>query len=122
MAKHPRLQLRGHIYYFRCRVPGDLLAHYGKAVITYSFGTKDGSTAVKLVRQASAQQDELLPVSRTLPLSRHCGSLELHRAEIANGRVTPARIVETLNVIEHISPSLISRPVDLAGNPLGFQR
>ena len=69
-----------------------------------------------------ARGDELLPVSRTPPLS-HCGDpFEFHRADIANGRVAPGRVVEAFDIIEHISPGLVSCPVDLAGNPLGFER
>ena len=57
MAKHPRLQLRVHTYQFRCKVPGDLQEHFGKAEITRSLGTKDHRDALKTVRQESAKQD-----------------------------------------------------------------
>ena len=63
---------------------------------------------------------ELLPVWWTPPLSRHGDPLEFHRADIANGRVAPGRVVEAFDIIEHVGPGLVSCLVDLAGNPLGF--
>jgi hypothetical protein len=48
--------------------------------------------------------------------------LELDGADIAQCRVPSPRVVEALDVIEHIRPGIIPRPVDLAGYALGFQR
>ena len=64
---------------------------------------------------------ELLPVWWTPPLSRCGDPLEIHRADIANGRVAPGRVVEAFDIVEHICPSLVSCPVDLAGDALGFE-
>ena len=72
--------------------------------------------------QAVVVVSELCPVSRTLGLSRVCDPLEFHRAEIANGRVPSARVVEAFDIIEHIGPCLVACAVDLAGHTLGFQR
>src|SRR5690554_6005139 len=47
--------------------------------------------------------------------------LELYRTEVAEGRVASARIVEALDVIEHISTCLIAGPIHLARSPLGLQ-
>ena len=65
--------------------------------------------------------DELLPVWWTLSLSCRRDPLEFHRADIANGRVSSAWVVEAFDIFEHIGPSLVSRPVNLAGNPFGFE-
>jgi len=65
---------------------------------------------------------ELLPVSRTPGLSRCGDPLEFHRAEIANGRVAPGWVVEAFDIIEHVGAGIVSCPVDLAGDPLGFER
>ena len=70
----------------------------------------------------SGDRCELSPISRTPGLSRVCDPLEFHRAEIADGRVPSARVVEAFDIIEHIGPCLVACAVDLAGDPLGFQR
>ena len=88
-----------------------------------SLADEDGTMGFSGLKADPGQPNlELLLVSRAPPLGRRCGSLEFHRAEIANGRVIPARVVESFDIIEHISRSLISCPVGLAGDPLGFQR
>ena len=65
---------------------------------------------------------ELLPGWWTPPLSHRGDPLEFHRADIANGRVAPGRVVEPFDIIEHVGPSMVSRSINLAGNPLGFER
>jgi hypothetical protein len=55
-------------------------------------------------------------------LSLHSLLLELDGAQIAQCRVPSPRVVEALDVVEHIRPGVIPRPVDLAGCPLGLQR
>jgi hypothetical protein len=65
---------------------------------------------------------ELLPVWWTPSLSRRGDPLEFHRADIANGRVAPGRVVDAFDIVEHISPGQMSCPVDLAGDTLGFER
>ena len=58
MCRHPRLKRRGVVYYFRCKLPADLIAHYGTKEITKSLGTTDPAEALLLVRQVSARQDQ----------------------------------------------------------------
>ena len=48
--------------------------------------------------------------------------LEVHGAEIPQGRVTARRIVEALDIVEHIGPCLIPRPVGFSRDAFGFQR
>jgi hypothetical protein len=52
----------------------------------------------------------------------HSAGLERHGAEIAQLRMTSARIVEALDVVEDIGTGLIAGAVDLARRPLGLQR
>lgn len=58
MCKHPRLQRRGAVYWFRCKIPVVLIAHYRKREIVKSLKTSDPQEALKRVRQLSAQQDQ----------------------------------------------------------------
>jgi len=58
MTKHTRLTRRGAVYQFRCRIPADLVGHYGKQEITESLRTKDPTAALRLVRARSLQQEE----------------------------------------------------------------
>ena len=51
---------------------------------------------------------ELLLVWWTGSLARGGAPLELHRAEIADGRVPSLRVVKPLDVVEHIGPSLVA--------------
>ena len=46
--------------------------------------------------------------------------LEIHRAEIANGRIPPPRIVEAPDGVEHIGARLVAGAVNSAAQP-GFQ-
>ncbi len=48
--------------------------------------------------------------------------LEVHGAEIAQGRVPACGIVEAFDVIEHVLPCLIGRAVGFACDPFGLQR
>jgi hypothetical protein len=41
MSKHPRLQRRGAVYWFRVKIPKDLIAHFGRREIAYSLRTSD---------------------------------------------------------------------------------
>lgn len=52
------LTKRGSVYYFRRKVPLDLIAVYGKAEIMFSLGTKDRSVANPLARKFGVQYDE----------------------------------------------------------------
>lgn len=57
--KHPRLWCRNGIYYFRCKVPKDLLIQYhGRKLIQRSLNTHDPREAKRLVILESAKQEE----------------------------------------------------------------
>jgi integrase len=58
MCKHPRLQRRGAIYWFRCRIPADLVQHYGRREILKSLRTRDPREAVRLARSLSEDQEQ----------------------------------------------------------------
>jgi hypothetical protein len=47
---------------------------------------------------------------------------ELHGTEIAQCGVPSPRIVEALDIVEHVGLGLIPRSLDLAGYPLGLER
>ena len=64
----------------------------------------------------------LLPVRWTPSLVCLGQRLEIHRAEIADGRVSSPRVVEALDVVEHVGAGLVAGAVDAAAYPLGFQR
>lgn len=56
MPLQTRLHRRGPAYYFRARVPADLLPYLGKEV-KYSLKTKDRTVANRKVREASVAFD-----------------------------------------------------------------
>jgi integrase len=59
MPKQTHLHNRRGTYYFRCRVPVDLLDYYApKKEISRSLKTKDYKQALKLVRTETVRQDE----------------------------------------------------------------
>lgn len=63
--KHPRLWCRNGSYYFRCKVPNDLLTHYrGRKLIQRSLNTHDPREAKRLVILESAKQEEEFAVLR----------------------------------------------------------
>jgi len=68
------------------------------------------------------QRVGLLPVRWTPSLVCLGQRLEIHRAEIADGRVSSPRVVEALDVVEHVCAGLVAGAVDAAAYPLGFQR
>ena len=47
--------------------------------------------------------------------------LELYRTDVPERRMTARRVVEPLDVVEHISAGLFSGPVHLPGRALGLQ-
>ena len=47
--------------------------------------------------------------------------LELYRTDVAERRMPARRVVEALDVVEHVGPRLLSRPVHLSGRALGLQ-
>ncbi len=44
---------------------------------------------------------------------------ELNRADVTDRRVAPDSVVEPLDVIEHIGPRFVTRPIDLAPDAFG---
>ena len=85
-------------------------------------GKQWGQAMIPSDRYGLSIRIELLPASRTLGLSRCGDPLEFHRADIAVGRVAAGWVVEAFDIIEHVGPGIVSCPVDLAGDPLGFER
>ena len=47
--------------------------------------------------------------------------LELYRTDVAQRRMAPGRVVEPLDVIEHISAGLFPGPVHLSSRALSLQ-
>jgi len=62
---------RGAVYYFRARVPADLVAHYGKRELFASLKTKDKPEALSKARAERVRLDQELAHTRTL-LSTGC--------------------------------------------------
>ena len=58
MSKHPRLIRRGAVYYFRCKIPGDLIDHYRKREIVESLRTNNATEALRKVRTRSERQEQ----------------------------------------------------------------
>ena len=58
MSKHPRLMRRGAVYYFRCKIPTDLIDHYDKREIVESLRTKNATEALRKVRKRSEAQEQ----------------------------------------------------------------
>lgn len=59
MPPHPRLKQRGNVYQFRCAVPRDIQDTYGKEEIGWSLRTSDYQEALKRLRKASAEADQM---------------------------------------------------------------
>ena len=57
MPNHPRLHLRGNVYYHRATVPDDIAATYPKTEETFSLRTSNFHEALVKLRQASAEVD-----------------------------------------------------------------
>ena len=55
-------------------------------------------------------------------LGLHSSVLERHGAYVAQLRVASPRIVEALDVVEHVGTGGITGAVDLAGRPFGLHR
>ena len=65
MAKHPRLIRRNGVYYFRAKVPVDLVPHYApKKEIVLSLRTRDPKQALELVRVESVKRDQEFSAAR----------------------------------------------------------
>jgi len=55
-------------------------------------------------------------------LSYHSAGLERHGAEVADFRMPSARIVEALDVVEHVGTGFAAGAIDFAGCAFGLQR
>tara|TARA_R110002095_G_C4236908_1_gene238561 strand:+ start:113 stop:1831 length:1719 start_codon:yes stop_codon:yes gene_type:complete len=55
VAKQTHLIRRGAVYYFRARVPSDIIDSYGKKEEYFSLQTKDYQAAIRLVRKEAAK-------------------------------------------------------------------
>lgn len=64
--------------------------------------------------------DGLHPGFEDTRLRKSVLALEFHRALISDRRVPAFRILEALDVVEHVGPGLVSRPAGLAVAPLVF--
>ena len=67
MAKHPRLHRRGSVYYFRAKIPLDLLLHFAPAKERiYSLRTSDRREAEERVRVEGVKFDQEMAEARRL--------------------------------------------------------
>ncbi len=57
-TKHTRLVRRGAVYYFGCKIPVDLVRHYGKREILESLRTRDAKEARRLNAARSEKQEQ----------------------------------------------------------------
>ena len=59
MPNNPRLRRRGGVYYFRAKVPPELVPSFdGKREVTYSLKTSDPAEANRLVKHHSIKFDQ----------------------------------------------------------------
>ena len=109
MCKHPRLQRRGGVYWFRCRIPADLIAHYGKREILKSLKTSDAQEAftrcAKLLKTASLRGSGAMVLSARHPM-RMCRGL-------AHGRPASALSREWVRDADDDSMRFRSKRVDV---------
>jgi len=70
---------RNGVYYFRKKVPVDLVASYGKREIIYSLRTKDRPIAARLALRAAVQLDDEFSLKRveSAPASQVAATLDL---------------------------------------------
>jgi hypothetical protein len=61
---------RNGVYYFRKKIPVDLVAAYGKREIIYSLRTKDRPMAARLALRAAVQLDDEFSLKRGEPVAR----------------------------------------------------
>jgi len=62
---------RNGVYYFRKKIPVDLVAIYGKREIIYSLRTKERATAARLALRAAVQLDDEFSLKRGAPTPEH---------------------------------------------------
>lgn len=58
MALNTHLQERGSVYYFRCRVPADIVDDFGQTEIKISLGTKDRRKAKMLLANKAIEVEK----------------------------------------------------------------
>ncbi|MCA3184774.1 MULTISPECIES: DUF6538 domain-containing protein [unclassified Cupriavidus] len=61
---------RNGVYYFRKKIPVDLVAAYGRREIIYSLRTKDRPMAARLALRAAVQLDDEFSLKRGEPVAR----------------------------------------------------
>ena len=67
VAKHPRLHQRGSVYYFRAKIPADLLLHFAPAKErTFSLRASNRREAEERVRVESVKFDQEMAEARRL--------------------------------------------------------
>ncbi|SDD22391.1 Integrase [Cupriavidus sp. YR651] len=62
---------RNGTYYFRKKIPTDLVAIYGKREIIYSLRTRERATAARLALRAAVQLDDEFSLKRGAPILEH---------------------------------------------------
>ena len=72
MRTQQRVFLRGETYYYRRRVPQDLLHIYNKALIVFSLNTKDKKEAEPLGRIQDVKFDQEFEAHRKFGLHPLC--------------------------------------------------
>jgi integrase len=80
VKNHPRLFCRGKTYYYRRRVPADLLAHFGRKEIIFSLQTSDKKQASEKARVEDVKCDQQFV------------QLRAARAPVAAAELTPVEI------------------------------
>ncbi len=60
VSGHTHLYRRGARYYYRCRVPHDLVAVLGKQEVKFSLNTADRREALVRVREAAVEVDQTI--------------------------------------------------------------
>lgn len=76
------IQKRGNVYYFRRRIPQDLIEkHVGKREIIRSLGTKDRAEAQRLARKVSAELDDEWQAMRTASSGSPSSATASHRID-----------------------------------------
>ena len=75
VAKTPHLHRRGAVYYFRRKVPLDLVAALGKREVSHSLRTKERVEALRLIALADVEWNEKFDAARRKLRTRRATSL-----------------------------------------------
>lgn len=89
MPKHPRLLNRKGTYYYRAKVPADIIDSYGKTEETFSLRTKDHKEALRLVKISAVEVDE---------------RFKAHRQKLRNGGACAA-VEHPVSSLSHVTSS-----------------